>query len=813
MTPSPWNCLHRPWAALVLLGPLAQAQEWGPWWGLGPFDEPGGATSLGTEHGPERALVLLEAGGPGPDLAQRHRGKGGVELRWATLALPPPDATGVDVGRIDLLAVLPQVSAAPEGDRNVAAYLYRRIECAAPTRVELSVGSDDGLRLWVDGRLLIDRPVARGVNVRDHSLALELGPGAHHLLAKVTQGGGAWAFEMRPWRSVPQEAIDGAIDRGVRFLLDRQLLDGSWAGREEWGAGYTAFCLYTLLKCGVAPDHAALRRALEYVRARPPATTYAAATALLAYSEFPGEGLRADMEQAAASLVEWQEHHGRYGYPIYPGGARPPADLSNTLFASLALRAAAQHGLRVPEKTWRQLVEGTLACQERAPRNQPPTTGGRTPPLGFSYRERESSTGSMTTAAISILAIARENLGSRLTAPMAVRIEQAIQAGLSWLDQHGEWGRNPNHGWHHYYYVYGLERVGALLGQERLAGCRWYPDGAEVLVKAQGAEGSWKSYDQREYEDTLLALLFLKRATHATTGGQRPAGSGSYVTQDEEAEVRLRASGDGRLTVWVEGFSAALRSAMEWPGEQGRGPRVMRVEFLARYLDGIDAPEALLGEQAGHADRPMGDARFALRADLERRGRWGLWARVHVLEPPPGAELEPRLRVLESPQLEVRVENLLPPAALRYAREGSANQVLGERVSAEASSQSGDGHAAAQAFDGRLGTSWRCDPGDAQPWVRVTPERPVRALRLALSHAAPRPDGMAQPRARRVEVLVNGRDAYPLELDPDPLSKTELVFERLQRVRRLEVRVLESVGRVVGQDAVGFAEIELFLER
>ncbi len=60
---------------------------------------------------------------------------------------------------------------------------------------------------------------------------------------------------------------------------------------------------------------------------------------------------------------------------------------------------------------------------------------------------------------------------------------------------------------------------------------------------------------------------------------------------------------------------------------------------------------------------------------------------------------------------------------------------------------------------------------------------------------------------------MNGKDVYPLELGADPLVKAELRFERVQRVRRIDVRVLESSGRTLGTHGVGFSELELFLDR
>lgn len=46
-------------------------------------------------------------------------------------------------------------------------------------------------------------------------------------------------------------------------------------------------------------------------------------------------------------------------------------------------------------------------------------------------------------------------------------------------------------------------------------------------------------------------------------------------------------------------------------------------------------------------------------------------------------------------------------------------------------------------------------------------------------------------------------------MDPDPMRKTELVFERTEKLSQLELRILGSRDRLVGSDAVGFSEIQL----
>src|SRR5690606_7334658 len=226
----------------------------------------------------------------------------------------------------------------------------------------------------------------------------------------------------------------------------------------------------------------------------------------------------------------------------------------------------------------------------------------------------------------------------------------------------------------------------------------------------------------------LLALLFLKRATHVSTGAASAAVG--YATQEADADVRLRATGDAELTVWVEGFAEAALRGLEWPGEAGRGPRVARVEFLGAFLDDPGAGERVLGEAHGSAERPAGGQRFAARVELDRRGRWAIRARVHAQEPPQQDGTAGAVQVLEAPPLEVSAVSVLAPDALRNASEGAQNVLANERLTVAASSE--EGHdAARRAVDQRQGTCWRFAAHDAAPTLRIDLQRPVRASRLA----------------------------------------------------------------------------------
>ena len=65
-----------------------------------------------------------------------------------------------------------------------------------------------------------------------------------------------------------------------------------------------------------------------------------------------------------------------------------------------------------------------------------------------------------------------------------------------------------------YYYLYALERVGALTSRRWIGEHDWYREGADELLKRQNPDGSWPSggYDD-ELVNTSFALLFLRRAT------------------------------------------------------------------------------------------------------------------------------------------------------------------------------------------------------------------------------------------------------------------------------------------------------------
>jgi hypothetical protein len=89
-----------------------------------------------------------------------------------------------------------------------AYYLYRTVEVARAQRGTLWFGSDDSIRVWVDGELLLDKKVSRGVAPDQERLDVDLTAGRHELLVKVTNGTGGYAFFFRPeFARMPEDVL------------------------------------------------------------------------------------------------------------------------------------------------------------------------------------------------------------------------------------------------------------------------------------------------------------------------------------------------------------------------------------------------------------------------------------------------------------------------------------------------------------------------------------------------------------------------------------------------------------------------------
>jgi len=76
--------------------------------------------------------------------------------------------------------------------QDAAAYLRARIWSPQAQKAPLQVGTDDGVKVWLNGTQIHANNAARGVTVDEDKIPVELRQGVNELLLKVTNGGGDW---------------------------------------------------------------------------------------------------------------------------------------------------------------------------------------------------------------------------------------------------------------------------------------------------------------------------------------------------------------------------------------------------------------------------------------------------------------------------------------------------------------------------------------------------------------------------------------------------------------------------------------------
>jgi hypothetical protein len=179
--------------------------QFGDFWLLSPFDYAGhDKNDLARYRGPQDELARCGANGPGPDLSKAWTGKRGVEARWQNLGAQADK-------RIDL-----RVHEQDELNDLATCFVWTAIDASAPQRLALEMGSDDGMRLWCNGKLLVDVDVPRGLDPHAERVNLDLVAGRNHLLFEIAQGQGGWDLQVTTAQSLsPKE------DCALQALLDR----------------------------------------------------------------------------------------------------------------------------------------------------------------------------------------------------------------------------------------------------------------------------------------------------------------------------------------------------------------------------------------------------------------------------------------------------------------------------------------------------------------------------------------------------------------------------------------------------------------
>ena len=154
----------------------------GPWRVMGPNSAATADKAFATDFGPEAALDLKALAADGKPL-------------WK---LRPDLVDG---------------KAHPLPKQRSAYYLHRTITTQQATSVELSLGSDDAIRVWLNASLIVDKNVRRGVAADQELVTLHLPSGENQLLIKIINDGGPGGVYFKMRRSGLPANVVAALNR------------------------------------------------------------------------------------------------------------------------------------------------------------------------------------------------------------------------------------------------------------------------------------------------------------------------------------------------------------------------------------------------------------------------------------------------------------------------------------------------------------------------------------------------------------------------------------------------------------------------
>jgi HEAT repeats len=330
---------------------------------------------------------------------------------------------------------------------------------------------------------------------------------------------------------------DPAVARGVVFL--KRQLSGQQnqqiGGTQNQQIGETALATLAMLKAEVPASDPVIVASVERLRARFGTTgyqserrgghdVYEAAVVALALANLPNSQTRTEMDSIARFLLGKQKANGSWDYDN-----RTTGDTSITQYALLGLWEAENSGASVPGAVWDRAAQWYLSTQQ--------AEGGWV----YHPGEGTSNTLSMSAAGVGSLLICRRQLARYrargdsetsllLTAvgdepklakyspsTSSATIDQAARRGIAWIAGHfttdGKQslivGQTP------YYFLYGVERVGALAEKDALGGLDWFELGRQMIYATQRGDGGWDGANG-DVANTSWAILFVTKATAKT---------------------------------------------------------------------------------------------------------------------------------------------------------------------------------------------------------------------------------------------------------------------------------------------------------
>jgi hypothetical protein len=292
-----------------------------------------------------------------------------------------------------------------------------------------------------------------------------------------------------------------AIDRGLAFLASRQQEDGSMGpSGYSHNPGVCGLASMAFLANGSTPGRGKYGKNIDRIvgfvlsqadesgfisiagsSSHGPMYGHGFATLFLAecYGMTGRKEIREKLSRAVQLIIDTQNQEGGWRYqPI-----RYEADISVTICQVMALRAARNAGLYVPQETIARAVDYVKRSQN--------ADGG------FMYMLSTGGPSQFPRSAAGVVALYSAGIYEG----------KHLEDGLNYLMQHiprgDEFSRETHYFYGHYYAVQAMWHAGG----ERWA--KWYPAIRDALLKRQSDDGSWSDSISVEY-GTAMACLILQ---------------------------------------------------------------------------------------------------------------------------------------------------------------------------------------------------------------------------------------------------------------------------------------------------------------
>lgn len=301
-----------------------------------------------------------------------------------------------------------------------------------------------------------------------------------------------------------------AIDKGLAFLASRQTDDGSLGGNGR-NAAICALAGMAWLSGGSTPGRGPhgdeIARVTDFLLdhveesgfitvkdtvSRGPMYEHGFATLFLAevYGMSPRDDLRDKLVRAVDLIVRTQNDEGGWRYQP----RKADADISVTICQVMALRAARNAGLRVPNETIERCVDYVKRSQN--------------PDGGFRYILSGGADSAFPRSAAGVVALYSAGIYE------GPEVERGLAYLERFLPRGGPAARDGYFFYGHYYAVQAMWQAGGQRWQQ------WYPAIRDVLVARQQANGSWIDSTGAEY-GTAMATIILQMPDNSVPIFQR----------------------------------------------------------------------------------------------------------------------------------------------------------------------------------------------------------------------------------------------------------------------------------------------------